>query len=65
MTSGELMPRLEQRFQMVTPRIYRARILGVPESLAEQRIQALPVDRGSLEYGISAKDALDAALGRS
>ena len=51
----ELLPRLQDRFVPVAPRIYRAKIMGVPESVAEARIQSLEFDPDKLEYGIAAK----------
>lgn len=48
-------PRVCERFQLVPPRIFRAKILGVPESWAEARIQGLGLDFERLEYGITAK----------
>ncbi len=43
------------RFKLVPPRIYRAKIFNVPESLAEARIQNLGITQEDIEYGISAK----------
>ncbi len=48
-------PRVCARFRLTPPRIFRAKILGVPESWAEARIQGLGLDFERLEYGIAAK----------
>ena len=55
MFQEEVTPRIAARFELVRPRILRAKLLGLPESWAESRIQALGVDLDALEYGISAK----------
>lgn len=51
----ELLPRIQERFLPVAPRIYRVKIMGVPESVAEERIQSIGIDFDRLEYGIAAK----------
>lgn len=53
--SEAVAPHICERFQLVPPRIFRAKILGVPESWAEARIQGLGLDFERLEYGIAAK----------
>ena len=50
-----VVPEINSRFASTEPRIYRAKILGVGESWAEQRIQALGIAFDHLEYGISAR----------
>lgn len=50
-----VIPVIERRFELVAPRILRAKILGMGESWAEARIQAAGIDFGRVEYGISAK----------
>ena len=50
-----VLPAIHARFEIVEPRIFRAKIIGVGESWAEQRIQALGIQFDRLEYGISAR----------
>ncbi|MEM7263385.1 MAG: CinA family nicotinamide mononucleotide deamidase-related protein [Planctomycetota bacterium] len=55
-----VVPLLRERFSLLDSllletRWYRAKILGVPESGAEDRIEKLGFDDSKLEYGISAK----------
>ncbi len=51
----EVRPRLEARFEIEPPRIWRAKIIGVPESVAEARIQQLAIEFNHVEYGIAAR----------
>lgn len=46
---------LTRRFGLSPPRILRAKIMGKPESWAEDRIQRLAIDTEKIEYGISAR----------
>lgn len=55
MFSERLLPRLCEHFDLARPRIFRAKLLGVRESWAEERIQSLGLDFDRLEYGITAK----------
>ncbi|MCZ6793816.1 MAG: CinA family nicotinamide mononucleotide deamidase-related protein [Planctomycetota bacterium] len=50
-----VLPAVLERFRLTRPRIARAKILGVPESVAEARIQGLGIDFSRVEYGISAR----------
>lgn len=50
-----VVPELARRFEITPPRVYRAKIFNVPESVAETRIQALGIDEPGVEYGISAR----------
>jgi nicotinamide-nucleotide amidase len=55
LAAPRLLARLGARFALEAPRIFRAKILGHPESWAEARIQALGIDFARVEYGISAR----------
>jgi nicotinamide-nucleotide amidase len=50
-----VVPEIRRRLRLEAPRIYRAKLLGLAESIAESRIQALGIDFERIEYGISAK----------
>ena len=50
-----VVPKILERFRPASPRILRGKIVGVPESVAEARIQNLDIDSGRVEYGISAR----------
>jgi nicotinamide-nucleotide amidase len=51
----KVLPAVVERFELVEPRILRAKIMGIGESWAEARIQKLGIDFQRIEYGISAK----------
>ena len=55
MLEEELVPALLKHFDLEPPRIFRAKLLGHPESWAEARIQALGIDFSRVDYGICAK----------
>lgn len=46
---------ITRQFKLSPPRILRARLMGRPESWAEDRIQRLAIDTEKIEYGISAR----------
>jgi len=48
-------PYLRARFELSPPRAIRRKVLGLPESVVEARMQELPIAFERLEYGISAR----------
>ncbi len=50
-----VVPEISSRFDLTPGRIVRGKLLGVPESSGEARIQALGIDFQRVEYGISAR----------
>ena len=50
-----VVPAILDRFELAAPRVFRAKLLYLPESTAESRIQDLGIDFSRVEYGISAR----------